>query len=53
MKDENWICTELLLIMKKRVDRLLRPENTSDGKDVIELEERECDGIIAEVMWQM
>ena len=27
----------------KRVDRLLRPENTPDGRDVIELELRSCD----------
>ena len=27
----------------KRYDRLLRPENNPDGRDVIELESRECD----------
>ena len=27
----------------ERVDRLLRPLNTFDGRDVIELELRECD----------
>ena len=27
----------------ERVDRLLRPLNTLDGRDVIELEKRECD----------
>ena len=27
----------------KRYDRLLRPLNTLDGRDVIELEWRECD----------
>ena len=29
--------------LRKRVDRLLRPENNPDGMDVIELEWRECD----------
>ena len=27
----------------KRYVKLLRPENTPDGRDVIELESRECD----------
>ena len=27
----------------KRVDRLLRPENNPDGRDVIELEPKTCD----------
>ena len=26
-----------------RINRLLRPLNTSDGRDVIKLESRECD----------
>ena len=29
--------------MKERYDKVLRPLNTSDGRDVIELDERRCD----------
>ena len=33
--NDNWIW--------KRYDRLLRPENNPDGRDLMELESRECD----------
>ena len=41
MNDEYWIYIELWVIV--RVDRLLRSENNPDGRNVIELESRECD----------
>ena len=43
MNDEDRIHIEWWGIMKERYDRLLRLENTPDGRDVIELESRECD----------
>ena len=48
----NVMMNDALIIMMKmnwmksnyeRDDKLLRPLNTSDGRDVMELEERRCD----------
>ena len=44
MINEWWILNIYWIMNEyERYDRLLRPENKPDGRDVIELESRECD----------